>query len=338
MQATKEQLVELVRQTPFMWPDSMIHLFIGGSGMHGATGDKPTDIDLCGVYIQPVELVLGIPQQMVEADGTKKYFDPDVQVWSPSGDHDKNGPGDIDLNLYSLRKWAGMAATGNTTALEFLFIENSAPKPDIWVKHVEPNREAFISARAGFHFLRFSESMLKRIKGEGQGKHGQRPVLEQEHGYDTKAAMHLIRVLCEGIELMKHGRITLPRPEVVTLKGIRAGDFSLEGVEKMYADLTAELTAAQAASKLPPEVDRARISRVITAAQVEHWGWQNEPMKVMAKAFQIATWWISQQAALNPVAGQANEWASQDHVNREILDMAIRMHEENRKNADKNQG
>jgi len=317
-----------------MWPDSLIHLFIGGSGMHGATGDKPTDIDLCGVYIQPVELVLGIPVPKVGEDGEPHRFDPDVQVWSPSGDHDKNGPGDLDLNLYSLRKWAGMAATGNTTALEFLFIRNSAEKPDIWVKHIEPNRDAFISARAGFHFLRFSESMLKRLKGEGQGKHGQRPELEQEHGYDTKAAMHLIRVLCEGIELMKRGTITLPRPEVVTLKGIRAGGYSLEGVEKMYADLTAELEAAQAASKLPPEVDRARISRVITAAQVEHWGWQNEPMKVMAKAFQIATWWISQQAALNPVAGQLNAWADQDHVNREILDMAIRMHKES-KNADK---
>src|SRR5208283_3759256 len=324
MARTKEEINELIRSTPFMWPDSVIHVFMGGSAMHGATGNKPADLDILGVYIQPVELVLGISQKSDEG----KWFDPDTQIWKPSGDNARTAAGEADLNLYSLRKWAGMAATGNTTALEFLFIENSAPKPDIWVKHVEPNRDAFISSRAGFHFLRFSESMLKRIKGEGQGKHGQRPELEHEHGYDTKAAMHLIRVLCEGIELMKYGRITLPRPEVVTLKGIRAGDFSLEGVEKMYADLTAELTAAQAASKLPPEVDRARISRVITAAQVEHWGWQNEPMKVMAKAFQIATWWISQQAALNPVAGQANEWASQDHVNREILDMAIRMHEE----------
>lgn len=321
-----------------MWPDSIVHLFIGGSGMHGATGDKPTDVDVCGVYIQPVELMLGIPVPRIGEDGEPHAFDPDVQVWSPSGHNDKNGPGDIDLNLYSLRKWAGMAATGNTTALEFLFIGNSAERPDIWDKHIVPNRDAFFSSRAGFHFLRFSESMLKRIKGEGQGKHGQRPELEDEHGYDTKAAMHLIRVLCEGIELMKHGRITLPRPEVVTLKGIRAGDFSLEGVEKMYADLTAELTAAQAASKLPPEVDRVRISHIITTAQVEHWGWQNEPMKVMAKAFQIATWWISQQAALNPVAGQLNEWASQDHVNREILDMAIKMHSEGAKNAGKSQG
>src|ERR1035437_6938208 len=106
MRNAELELETLIRETPFMWPDSIIHLFIGGSGMHGATGNKPTDLDLNGVYIQPVELVLGIPQMRTDEDGSKHRFDPDTQVWSSAGDHEKNTAEDVDLNLYSLRKWA----------------------------------------------------------------------------------------------------------------------------------------------------------------------------------------------------------------------------------------
>src|SRR5271157_3047585 len=262
---------ELIARTPFLWPHSIIHLFVGGSGMHGATGHVPTDLDLNGVYIQPVELVLGIPQVRVGEDGEKHVFDPDVQVWSTSKDNRKNTADDIDLNLFSLRKWANMAATGNMNALEFLFVPNSSPTPYIWDKHIVPNREDFISKRAGFHFIEFSKAMLKRLKGDGSGKHGQRPDLIEEFGYDTKAAMHLIRVLEEGRELMDTGIIALPRPNVEFLKRIRNGEFDFPEIEFMYGNRLAALQAAQQESSLPDELDRARISKVIADAQVEFW-------------------------------------------------------------------
>lgn len=51
------------------------------------------------------------------------------------------------------------------------------------------------------------------------------------HGYDIRAAMHLIRLLSEGVELMGSGTITLPRPEKELLITIRTGQYgSLERV------------------------------------------------------------------------------------------------------------
>jgi predicted nucleotidyltransferase len=323
-----ENLEELIRKTPFMWPDAVIHLFIGGSGMHGARGDRPTDLDLNGVYIQPVELVLGIPQMRTDEDGSRHRFDPDTQVWSTSGDHERNTADDIDMNMYSLRKWANMAATGNTTALEFLFVPNMAAKPDIWERHVVPNRAAFLSARAGFHFAEFSKSMLKRIKGEGTGKHGQRPELESEFGYDTKAAMHLLRVLGEGIELMEAGKIALPRPEpeLAHLKDVRRGKWSLGEVEAIADNRFAALERARLGSFLPPEIDRRRVSEIITAAQMEFWQWSNEQTQVFAKAFSLAAWNIAQMTQLNPSLRQ--EWSDQKTVERAILEIAIKLHNE----------
>jgi uncharacterized protein len=49
-------------------------------------------------------------------------------------------------------------------------------------------------------------------------------------GYDIKAALHVIRLLNEGIELMRSGSITLPRPEKELLITIRTGNYgSLSG-------------------------------------------------------------------------------------------------------------
>ena len=263
MARTQEEILKLVRLTPFMWPDSIIHMFESGSALHGATGDKPTDTDVSGVYIQPVEMILGI---------SMKSFDPDVQVWSSAGDHEKNTADDIDVNMYSLRKWATMAATGNTTALEFLFAKPEYREATAWHIHIVPNTEHFISARAGFHFAEFAKSMLKRLKGEGTGKHGQRPELEEQFGYDVKAAMHLLRVLGEGIELMDQGRITLPRPEAPFLKDVRRGKFTWEEIEEIANARFEVLAIHQAKSFLPPELDRTKISRIITDAQLEFWG------------------------------------------------------------------
>jgi predicted nucleotidyltransferase len=266
-------LEEQIRKTDFAWYDNTIHLFIGGSGLHSAKGDKPTDLDIMGVYIQPVEHVLGIPQYFIEADGRKKWFNPDVQVWSTAEDSRKNTADDVDINLYSLRKWAGMAATGNTTALEFLFAENQAQKNwQFWNNYIVLDRKHFISRRAGFHFMEFSKEMLRRLQGKGTGKHGQRDNLIEEFGYDPKAALHLLRVLSEGIELMNTGTITLPRPDAEFLKLVRRGKFTFPEIEVFAANGFNELQAAQEKSTLPPDVDREKISKIITVAQMDFWG------------------------------------------------------------------
>jgi predicted nucleotidyltransferase len=254
-----------------MWPDEVIHAFYAGSAMHGATGNKPTDIDIAGVYIQPPEWILGIPQMRVNEDGERRLFDPDVHVWKAVGHNTKVEAGEIDLNLYSLRKWANMAASGNTTALEFLFVDCGRSLP-VW-REIVAQRTHFLSKKAGHHFIAFAKAMLLRLNGGNTGKHGQRPELEAEFGYDTKGAMHMLRVLGEGLELMDRGEITLPCPEAPFLKDVRNGKFDREEINKI-ADARFEILEEWTAKAwLPDELDRAKISEIITKAQIEFWGW-----------------------------------------------------------------
>src|SRR5271163_2123042 len=264
MARTAKEVNEVIRSTPFMWPDSLIHVFVAGSAMHGATGNKPADLDIAGVYIQPKELILGISQKREDEDGNKKWFDPDVQIWKPNGHNEKTQAGEADLNLYSLRKWAGMAATGNTTALEFLFVPSLAEAPYIWDWHIKPNAQHFLCKRAGFHFIAFAEAMKLRLAGGHTGKHGQRPELEAEFGYDVKGAMHMLRVLGEGIELMDMGFITLPCLEVPFLKDVRNGKFTWAQVAEIADQRFRILEERIPLSFLPDELDRVKVSEVIT--------------------------------------------------------------------------
>jgi predicted nucleotidyltransferase len=253
-----EQLIDAVRQSEFPHLDGLIHLFIGGSELHGAKVKDTDDLDIYGVYLEPPELVLGLDKQ-------------DFYVWSTAGDERRNGPDDVDVCLYSLRKWAGLAAKGNPTALHFLFSQNYSAKPMPW-EEILKSREAFLSRQAALQFRGFAESQVRRLQGIGTGKKGQRDEFINVHGYDVKAAMHVTRLLNEGIELMRSGTITLPRPEKELLITIRTGNYgSLERVLSLANTLFRELEDAEAKSGLPEKVDRGKISAVVSDTYLRHW-------------------------------------------------------------------
>ena len=91
----------------------------------------------------------------------------------------------------------------------------------------------------------------------------------QQPGSCCQACM--IRLLQEGIELMKTGRLTFPRPEKELLLQIRKGDWSREAVELYFAELEAELRATELISPLPRNIDRAKVSSIISNAYIAQW-------------------------------------------------------------------
>ncbi len=250
--------MKLVALSGFGHPQNLIHLFIGGSELHGAKVGKTDDTDLYGVYLEDPKDALGLDPQ--------EHF-----VWSTAGDERRNGPDDVDITLYSLRKWAGMAAKGNATALHFLFAEPQEVDPKAW-KKIQAQREVFLSRGSAKQFLGFADDQFKRLTGEkGSGKKGQRPEYIGKYGYDTKAAMHGLRLLYECLELMAHRRITLPRPEKDLLIEVRSGEWPLDRVLAHAKTLMQEVEEAVASSQLPEKVDRDAISRLIAQIHLDSW-------------------------------------------------------------------
>jgi len=251
-------LLDLIALSGFERPLDLIHLFVGGSELHGAKVGQTDDTDLYGVYIEPPEQALGLEPR-------------DHFVWSTAGDDRRNGPDDVDVTLYSLRKWAGMAAKGNATALHFLFAAPKEISPATW-ERVQSHADVFLSRNSAKQFLGFAGDQFKRLTGEkGSGKKGQRPEYIGKYGYDTKAAMHGLRLLYECLELMTHKRITLPRPEKELLIEVRSGAWTLERVLRQARQLEAEVKEAVANSPLPERVDKTAISKLAAQLHLEFW-------------------------------------------------------------------
>jgi uncharacterized protein len=259
MRTRPATLRQWVRRSRFYAPSSVIHLFVGGSELHGAKVQGTDDLDIYGVYVESAAQCLGIDRQQF-----------DHYVWSTSGNEVRNGPDDVDLTLYSLRKWAGLACKGNATALHFLFAPMSSSN-STW-SYIVGQRRHFLARESSKQFFGFAENQLGRIAGtKGRGKKGQRPELEKKFGYDVKAAMHTLRLLYECEELLLHGRITLPRPERDLLIEVRTGRWTLDQVLKAADSMFHRCREAEIRSPLPLLADRDVVSKIVARAYLQHW-------------------------------------------------------------------
>ena len=71
-----------------------------------------------------------------------------------------------------------------------------------------------MSRLAASRYLGYLRGQKAAMTGE-PGAHTNRPELVAVHGYDTKYAMHALRLGLQGIELLSTGRITLPVPNQI---------------------------------------------------------------------------------------------------------------------------
>jgi uncharacterized protein len=243
-------------QYGFPYQMNLIQAFIGGSQLHGAKVDGTDDTDWYGVFIEPPDKMIGLDRD--------EFF-----VFTTGGQPGGNGPRDVDVCLYSLRKWAGMAVKGNPSALHFVFAKPQFSTP-YWERIVE-KRSIFASKRHLKPFLKFADDQMERLCGRKGQKNVHRAMLEQQHGYDSKYAMHVVRLYLEAREFIERGIISLPNPRVDLLVEIRRGKYKLSEIEQMGKQLQAEASAAQEHSPLPDAVDTKSVTGLITQVYLQFW-------------------------------------------------------------------
>lgn len=86
-----------------------------------------------------------------------------------------------------------------------------------------------------------------------------RAELEHRHGYDTKHAMHLIRLLRMAHEIVATGRVLVRRPDAEELLAVRHGALAFDALLEEAESLGGRLDAAAAASPLPDHPDEQRL-------------------------------------------------------------------------------
>ncbi len=82
-----------------------------------------------------------------------------------------------------------------------------------------------------------------------------RAALEARYGYDTKHAMHLIRLLRMGREILASGAVLVRRPDAEELLAIRAGTWPYDQLIESSEALAAEIKALAKDAPLPEVPD-----------------------------------------------------------------------------------
>ncbi len=252
-------LIQHVVNAGFPADCDMVHLFIGGSQLHGAKVEGYDDLDIYGAYIEPPNRVLGLQ--------ALPHF-----VWSSGSGRTLNTADDVDVTRYSLHRWGELMMKGNPAILHFLYADNALDGETVWKTHIRPHREALLSQKSAEQYLGFADAQRMRLTGErGKGRHGQRQDLVEKYGYDTKFAMHYVRLLYECREILRDHRLTLPRPEKEQLIAIRTGNYALDEMFAIGRELKMECESLLAISKLPEIPDKVFLSRILADAYLAHW-------------------------------------------------------------------
>ncbi|WP_205697674.1 DNA polymerase beta superfamily protein [Conexibacter sp. SYSU D00693] len=253
---TKEPDTDLARSIAL---DGLVLRGLVGSTVHGLSNPGTDDRDEMGVCLEPATHVVGL-----------RRFDHYVSRTQPEGT--PSGPGDLDLTVYGLRKFCRLALKGSPTVLLLLFVEGEhLLHADDVGRELQALAPAFLSQRTAHAFRGYVDAQRRGLVGE---RHATRTrELSAAHGYDTKYAMHALRIGLQGIELLATGRITLPMPEPHRgrLRAVRAGDVPLDDVLAELDAVTAQLEEATTAGDLPPQGDLRRVDEFLVDAHLTAW-------------------------------------------------------------------
>lgn len=96
-----------------------------------------------------------------------------------------------------------------------------------------------------------------------------RASLEARHGYDTKHAMHLVRLLRMCREILVEGQVRVRRPDAAELLAIRDGAWDYKQLLAWAAEQDAELGQLEKTSALPQVPDRERLDALCVAVTAE---------------------------------------------------------------------
>lgn len=214
-----------------------------GSLVYGTNLPGQGDIDLFGVAVMPPSDVLGMSPFK-------------SMVWRTAGVSARSTDDDTDQAVHSLRKFLSLCAAGNPSIVQNLWTPREHILSTLEVAEViRRRRHGFITKKAGYRFLGYMNRQRLRMIDSRRDEddplkrapRSNRPELVDKYGYDTKFAMHMLRLGIQGHELLTRGRLTLPMAanHREVLLSVRRGEWDYDALielsHEVYGDLEQEI-------------------------------------------------------------------------------------------------
>jgi hypothetical protein len=236
----------------------MLYLTRGGSHSYG-TSTPSSDVDLRGIAAAPREIVLGFSQGFQQ-----------LQLDVP------------DVLVLELRRFFALAADAQAWALEQLFVH---PDDVLLMTPIAEEliaaRQLFLSRKVRHTFSGYAMAQLKRLRAHHRWivappaatdpdrksyeqwksqRNPKRAALEDRFGYDSKFAMHIVRLLRMAHETLRGDGLIVRRPDAAELLSIRDGAWSFEQLDAWAVEQDQQLAQQEQSSPLPHSPDREALT------------------------------------------------------------------------------
>lgn len=227
----------------------------------GEPADYLSDYDVRGVFLPHPEYMYA-PEQLEEfVDSTQE-----------------------DCIYFSLKKFSKMLYNGIPMALEMLF---SSPKHILFVhdefKPFLEHKNTFVSKKCFHTFGSYAASQLRKmtVKENDFKRNKKRSTLismtsKKGTPYDSKNAMHLIRLLEMAIDIFETNTLKTYRENREFLLSIRFGKYTLEEIINMSDELFKKLDEGFQKSDLPYSPDKTFLNTLMTEQSLKIYGMYSE--------------------------------------------------------------
>ncbi len=213
--------------------DYVIYSCVTGSRAYGLDGEA-SDTDRRGIYLPPAEMhwsLYGVPEQLENKGAEECYWE--------------------------LQKFLVLALKANPNVLECLYtpiVEKATPL----ARELLEMRAAFLSKLVYQTYNGYVLSQFKKLEQDLRN----RGVVRWKH------AMHLVRLLLEGVGVLRDGFLTVKVEEHrERLLAVRRGEMPWDEVNAWRLSLHKEFDAAYAVTRLPGRPDYARVNAFLVRAR-----------------------------------------------------------------------
>lgn len=269
MPSTVEMLTQksLIRPPKFV-PTNTHYEAMVGSVAYGVSEDA-SDVDIQGFCIPPKDMVFPHLAGEIHGFGTqKKRFD----QWIKHHVEDPEARKKYDMTIFSIVKYFSLCMENNPNMIDTMFV------PQTCVLHitkvgqmVREQRKEFLHKGCFHRFKGYAYSQLHKMGAKNPT--GNRKAIRERHGFDTKFAYHVVRLLSQVEQILTEGDLDLQeKGRREHMKAIRRGEVPEQDVRQWASDKERHLESLYHTSKLPHSPDEPKIKSLLLACLEEHYG------------------------------------------------------------------
>jgi len=269
MSSKLQQMTKLKVISPPKFLANAVQLeVIMGSIAYGVSNDT-SDMDIYGFCIPDRSDIF--PHTVGEIQG----FGNQIQRFNQYQQHhvlDPNKPIEYDFTIYGIVKYFQLCMENNPNMIDSLFVPRRCIIYSTQVGElVRENRKLFLHKGSWHKFKGYAYSQLHKADNSIPELGTKRRADYDKHGYSTKFAYHVVRLISEVEQILVEHDLELTRNRE-QLKAIRRGEWTKEEVREFFNQKEKALEQIYLDSTLQHKPDQNKIKQLLLHCLEHHYG------------------------------------------------------------------